>query len=73
MKKRFYRVDEVAGVLDVSRKTVYRLIADGFLTAFPVRGKGSMIRITATSIDRYVETQIENFQIDEGIDPESKK
>ena len=32
MKKRFFRPDEVAEILSLSRRTVYRMIRDGRLT-----------------------------------------
>ena len=36
--KLFYRVDEVAKLLDVSVRTVYRKVADGVIPSVPLRG-----------------------------------
>ena len=36
--KRYLRIDEVAQYLGVSRRTVYRLIEEGTLTAVKIRG-----------------------------------
>lgn len=66
MEKRFLRVDEVARDLDVSPRTIYRLIQDGRLLAFPVR-RGNAVRIPRESFDRYVQKQLETYQVENGI------
>lgn len=52
MTKLAYRITETAEALGVCRATVYRMIDDGTLSAFKVRGG---TRITAESINRLVE------------------
>lgn len=36
--KQFYRVDEVAQILDISRATLYRRIQDGTIPSRTIRG-----------------------------------
>ena len=69
-KKIFYRVDEVAEVLNSSSRTVYRLIADGELLAFRVR---SSLRVKQESLDIYIKAQIQKFQFEEGIESIEKE
>jgi excisionase family DNA binding protein len=47
-RKRYYRPDEVAAILRVSLKTVYRRIEDGSLPAVQI---GAVYRIPASAID----------------------
>jgi excisionase family DNA binding protein len=47
--KEFYRPDEAAAVLNVSKKTIYRLIKDEKLKAVRIR---SILRISRIEIDR---------------------
>lgn len=47
-----YTVEEVASILRVSTKTVYRLIKSGDIPAIRVRGQ---IRITNTALNNYLE------------------
>ena len=49
--KEFYRPDEAATILDVSKKTIYRHIRDGKLRAVRIR---SILRISRKEIDRLV-------------------
>jgi len=58
------RPDEVAKVLDISRRSVYRLICDGELTAFKV---GSALRITAESLEMFKKRKIKQFQEENAI------
>lgn len=39
--KKFFRPDEVAQVLDLSRRTIYRMIRDGRLPSFRPGGSGA--------------------------------
>ncbi len=57
--KKNLRVDEVAVFLDVSKRTVYRLLEACELEAFRV---GCSVRIPRESLDRYVKKQISCFQ-----------
>ncbi|MBW1991788.1 MAG: helix-turn-helix domain-containing protein [Deltaproteobacteria bacterium] len=50
MKKRFFRPDEVAEILSLSRRTVYRMIRDGRLTG--VRLGSGPWRIARESIQQ---------------------
>jgi len=50
--KRFYRPDEVAGILNVSVKTVARRIAEGELEA--VRVSPRKVRISADALERFL-------------------
>ena len=72
MKKKFYRPDEIAWQLNCSKRTVFRLIADGYLLAFPIQEKGS-IRIPRESFESYVRKQTEKYQLDKGIVPNDAK
>ncbi|MCK8604405.1 helix-turn-helix domain-containing protein [Desulfoferrobacter suflitae] len=47
--KRFYRPDEVADILGVSTKTVYRLIKEDRLKAVKIR---SILRIPERELDK---------------------
>jgi len=47
--KEFYRPDEAATILDVSKKTIYRHIRDGKLRAVRIR---SILRISRKEIYR---------------------
>jgi len=52
-------LDEVAQVLRCSRRTIYRLIYDGELPAFRVRGS---LRVPESAIEAYRAAQIERFR-----------
>ena len=62
--KKLHRPDEAAEMLSVSRSSIYRLVADGALEACKVRGS---LRITTSSIEAFIERQVEQFQRDNGI------
>jgi excisionase family DNA binding protein len=57
--KNFYRLDEVAKILDVSRRTIERSIKDGSIHSFKVRDTR---RISAKEIERLQK------QVDDDID-----
>lgn len=61
--KRLLVIGEVAEILRCSKKTVYRLISEGELEALHVRGS---LRLTKSSVERYIKTQIEKFQRQNG-------
>ena len=65
-KKRFFRPDEVAWELGVSKRTVYRLIQNGELLAFSITDGGA-VRIPKESIERFTERRTEKYQYDHGI------
>ena len=46
-----YTVEEVASILRVSTKTVYRVVKSGDISAIRVRGQ---IRITSTALNNYL-------------------
>ena len=52
--KALYRIDEVAEILSVSRRTVYRLLAEGKLVAHSRKPGKSGMRITAWSIREFI-------------------
>ncbi len=66
--KNFFRPDEVAWELGVSKRTVYRLIQDGELLAFAIRDKGA-VRIPRESFEKYQQARMEKYQMDNGIVP----
>jgi len=68
--KNFLRIDEIAEDLDVSTRTVRRLIADGLLLAFPVR-EGGTLRVPVESYKRYVRDRLLFYQEETGIEVES--
>jgi len=57
-----------AKTLAVSVKTIRRMIDDGQLEALKVR---SGLRISKASLDSYVRSQIEKFQLRDGIEENS--
>ena len=63
MKKNL-TIKMVADSLGTSERTIYRMISDGELVAFKVRG---CLRITEESLDAYRYRQISKYQIDNGI------
>ena len=58
-EKENLRPDEVAKLLDISRRSVYRLILQGELTAFKI---GSALRITGESVELFKKRKIKEFQ-----------
>lgn len=67
--KKHLTIRSVAAELDVSVRTVYRLIESGAIIAFPIRRKGAL-RVPAASLRRYVRNQILKYQLEMGIIPE---
>ncbi|WP_321417321.1 helix-turn-helix domain-containing protein [uncultured Desulfobacter sp.] len=63
MAKRLLRPDEVATQLSVSKRSVYRLIADGYLPALKV---GSTLRVTQADVDKYIQRQLDIFALENG-------
>ncbi len=66
MKKNL-RPDEVAELLNVSRRQAYRLITAGHFTVFRLGGPGSALRVTRESVESYVQRQISLFELENGI------
>jgi excisionase family DNA binding protein len=64
MDYRLLRIDQAARKLNVSKRTVYRLVNDGHFVAMKI---GASLRITEPSIDSYVRRQLEKFYIDNGL------
>ena len=65
IKKRSYRIDEVAKYLRTSIRTIYRLIETGDLIAFRFRKRG--LRITDEALEAYIKRQIIKFQEEIGL------
>lgn len=65
MKKNF-TIKRTAELLGVSLKTICRMITDGDIIAFKVRG---CLRVTEESLDYYRTRQIIAYQESNGIDP----
>jgi excisionase family DNA binding protein len=61
--KRNARIDEAMLELNCSRRTIYRLLADGELVAFKIRGT---LRITLESIAEYQRRQISKYALRNG-------
>ena len=59
--KNLLRPDEAAGRLNISKRSVYRLVAEGQLVGLYVR---SVLRIQADSIDGYVKRQIMRYKLE---------
>lgn len=55
--KRFYRPDEVAEILQINRRTVYRLLKIGRLTGVKngPENRNGLVRITKESLEAFVE------------------
>jgi len=52
--KALYRIDEVADILSVSRRTVYRLLAEGKLKGHSRNPRKPGMRITAWSVKEFI-------------------
>lgn len=63
-REQLLRIDQVADILNCSKRSVYRLISECELGALKVRG---VLRITADSVDLYIKRQISVFQINNGL------
>jgi len=57
-------VTSAARTLSVSKKTVYRLIAEGVIPALRIRGS---LRIPENALMVYLEKQIDAFEIENGL------
>ena len=56
--KKYYRPDEVAAILRISRSTVYRLIEDGTLPAVQI---GAVYRIPVDAVDNLTDLRLTDF------------
>ncbi|BBO76918.1 hypothetical protein DSCW_43350 [Desulfosarcina widdelii] len=65
--KAHLRVDELADYLNISRRAVYRLIAQGEFVAFRTGGPGSTLIVTSESARQYVKKRIREFSLEEGL------
>jgi excisionase family DNA binding protein len=63
MDYRLLRIDQAARKLNVSTRTVYRLIDEGQFVSLKIRGS---LRITEPSIESYIRKQLEKFYIENG-------
>lgn len=63
-KSRLFRIDQVADVLNCSRRSVYRLVEACEVDALKVRGS---LRVTVDSVDLYIKREISHFQEKNGI------
>jgi len=54
IEKQLYRVGEVASILSVSKRTVYRLLDDRLLIPHNVHPGRKGLRVLSTSIQEYV-------------------
>jgi excisionase family DNA binding protein len=54
IKKVLYRIDEVAEILNVSRRTVYRLLEEGVLIGHKRNPMKAGMRITVDSVERFL-------------------
>ena len=55
IKPALYKIDEVAEMLNISKRSVYRLLTDGKLIAHSNTPGKTEIRILASSVDEYLE------------------
>jgi excisionase family DNA binding protein len=62
LNKDIYRPDEVARLLDVSRRTIYRMIHSGRISAFKP-GNGHVYRIHKTEIEKIMEDENEESML----------
>lgn len=53
--KALYRIDEVAEILSISRRTVYRLLTEGKLKGHSNDPGKAEIRVTVASVKEYLE------------------
>ncbi len=53
--KNFYRVDEVAEILSLSRRTIYRMVRDGRIEGIKFgSGRANSVRIPRQAIERII-------------------
>jgi len=63
MEKKFYRIDEIAWLLGVSKRTIYRMLAEGELLPVKIR---SSIRVPVESVENYIKKIINKAELDNG-------
>jgi excisionase family DNA binding protein len=63
MKDRLIRPDQTAQKLNVSTRTIYRLLAEGQLTGCKIRG---CLRVRESSVEDYIRRQIALYQLENG-------
>ncbi|MCA1742760.1 MAG: helix-turn-helix domain-containing protein [Desulfonatronovibrio sp.] len=63
------RPDQVADRLSVSKRKVYYLVHDGELSALKI---GASLRIVDSSVDKFLDKQIQKFSLDTGFITHSK-
>ncbi|MBW1706593.1 MAG: helix-turn-helix domain-containing protein [Deltaproteobacteria bacterium] len=56
LSKRYFRPDEIAALLKVSKRTVYRLISDGDLVVVKIRN--GPVRISEENLALYIKNAI---------------
>ncbi len=56
IKPALYRIDQVTEILNCSRRTVYRLLADGKLIAHNDNPGKQGTKIIASSVEKYIES-----------------
>jgi excisionase family DNA binding protein len=61
--KRLLRIDEASEVLNISPRTLYRMLGEGALPGIKIRGG---IRIDMNDIEDYIRKQKERFSIEYG-------
>jgi excisionase family DNA binding protein len=64
-RPKLLRVDEVALQLNVSKRTIYRLVSEAHFECLRIRGS---IRITENSVKNYIKRQIYLFQLENGFE-----
>jgi len=64
VKDRLLRPDQVADELNISKRTAQRLIKAGHFEALKV---GGSLRVTESSLRKYIRRQINQFVIAEGV------
>lgn len=62
-RKKLFRPDEVAQILNVNKRKVYRLVDENHLIAIRFGGPGSALRIPQKSLQSYIERSIINFSL----------
>ena len=68
MGKENLRPDECADILDCSRRTIYRLVANGELLAFQVGGlKKGGLRIPRKELDNYIKRNMRLMLLGRGL------
>lgn len=61
-----YRIDQIMKILNISRASAYRLVADGILLGIRTR-KGGALRIPVESFQRYMRDREREFRAEHGI------